>query len=277
MTVFRRIVSVFITAVLVLPLFACSAEKPVRELFEAYVSEKDSVIRERPREASAEEEEARYPESAGREQVLTADRMPETEMAQEAPVEKREVRTSVETVRSEVVPEVEKAPEKEAPVREEEPAAAPKEADAETVSPEETAAAGEETEAVQESIGAPEAAESYAQESAPASLGGGAVTLAPGSAGGHLLKLDEEGILLTLTVQETVYDVYIGSSTGAHQYNASFQSSQVEGGTAISIQALISPDEPDISISWTSSEGYGYLKFVSVSAKDGVPMLVTVE
>ncbi|MBQ1923234.1 MAG: hypothetical protein II189_05375 [Lachnospiraceae bacterium] len=277
MTVFRRIVSVFITAVLVLPLFACSAEKPVRELFEAYVSEKDSVIRERPREASAEEEEASYPESAGREQVLTADRMPETEMAQEAPVEKREVRTSVETVRSEVVPEVEKAPEKEAPVREEEPADAPKEADAETVAPEETAAAGEETEAVQESIGAPEAAESYAQESAPASLGGGAVTLAPGSAGGHLLKLDEEGILLTLTVQETVYDVYIGSSTGAHQYNASFQSSQVEGGTAISIQALISPDEPDISISWTSSEGYGYLKFVSVSAKDGVPMLVTVE
>ena len=277
MTVFRRIVSVFITAVLVLPLFACSAEKPVRELFEAYVSEKDSVIRERPREASAEEEEARYPESAGREQVLTADRMPETEMAQEAPVEKREVRTSVETVRSEVVPEVEKAPEKEAPVREEEPADAPKEAEAETVAPEETAAAGEETEAVRESIGAPEAAESYAQESAPASLGGGAVTLAPGSAGGHLLKLDEEGILLTLTVQETVYDVYIGSSTGAHQYNASFQSSQVEGGTAISIQALISPDEPDISISWTSSEGYGYLKFVSVSAKDGVPMLVTVE
>lgn len=277
MTVFRRIVSVFITAVLVLPLFACSAEKPVRELFEAYVSEKDSVIRERPREESAAKEEARYPESAGREQVLTADRMPETEMAQEAPAEKREVRTSVETVRSEVVPEVEKAPEKEAPVREEEPADAPKEAEAETVAPEETAAAGEETEAVQESIGAPEAAESYAQESAPASLGGGAVTLAPGSAGGHLLKLDEEGILLTLTVQETVYDVYIGSSTGAHQYNASFQSSQVEGGTAISIQALISPDEPDISISWTSSEGYGYLKFVSVSAKDGVPMLVTVE
>ena len=276
MTVFKRIVSVFITAVLVLPLFACSAEKPVRELFEAYVSEKDSVIRERPREASAEEEEARYPESAGREQVLTADRMPETEMAQEAPAEKREVRTSVETVRSEVVPEVEKAPEKEAPVREEEPADAPKEADAETVTPEEPAAA-EEAEAVQESIGAPEAAESYAQESAPASLGGGAVTLAPGSAGGHLLKLDEEGILLTLTVQETVYDVYIGSSTGAHQYNASFQSAQVEGGTAISIQALISPDEPDISISWTSSEGYGYLKFVSVSAKDGVPMLVTVE
>lgn len=277
MTVFRRIVSVFITAVLVLPLFACSAEKPVRELFEAYVSEKDSVIRERPREESAAKEEARYPESAGREQVLTADRMPETEMAQEAPAEKREVRTSVETVRSEVVPEVEKAPEKEAPVREEEPADAPKEAEAETVAPEETAAAGEETEAVQESIGAPEAAESYAQESAPASLGGGAVTLAPGSAGGHLLKLDEEGILLTLTVQETVYDVYVGSSTGAHQYNGSFQSSQVEGGTAITIQALISPDEPDISISWTSSEGYGYLKFVSVSAKDGVPMLVTVE
>lgn len=277
MTVFRRIVSVFITAVLVLPLFACSAEKPVRELFEAYVSEKDSVIRERPREESAAKEEARYPESAGREQVLTADRMPETEKTQEAPAEKKEVKTSVETVRSEVVPEVEKAPEKEAPVREEEPADAPKEAEAETVAPEETAAAGEETEAVQESIGAPEAAESYAQESAPASLGGGAVTLAPGSAGGHLLKLDEEGILLTLTVQETVYDVYIGSSTGAHQYNASFQSSQVEGGTAISIQALISPDEPDISISWTSSEGYGYLKFVSVSAKDGVPMLVTVE
>ena len=276
MTVFKRIVSVFITAVLVLPLFACSAEKPVRELFEAYVSEKDSVIRERPREASAEEEEARYPESAGREQVLTADRMPETEKTQEAPAEKREVRTSVETVRSEVVPEVEKAPEKEAPVREEEPADAPKEADAETVTPEEPAAA-EEAEAVQESIGAPEAAESYAQDSAPASLGGGAVTLAPGSAGGHLLKLDEEGILLTLTVQETVYDVYIGSSTGDHQYNASFQSAQVEGGTAISIQALISPDEPDISISWTSSEGYGYLKFVSVSAKDGVPMLVTVE
>lgn len=277
MTVFKRIVSVFITAVLVLPLFACSAEKPVRELFEAYVSEKDSVIRERPREESAAKEEARYPESAGREQVLTADRMPETEKTQEAPAEKKEVKTSVETVRSEVVPEVEKAPEKEAPVREEEPADAPKEAEAETVAPEETAAAGEETEAVQESIGAPEAAESYAQESAPASLGGGAVTLAPGSAGGHLLKLDEEGILLTLTVQETVYDVYIGSSTGAHQYNASFQSSQVEGGTAISIQALISPDEPDISISWTSSEGYGYLKFVSVSAKDGVPMLVTVE
>ena len=277
MTVFKRIVSVFITAVLVLPLFACSAEKPVRELFEAYVSEKDSVIRERPREASAEEEEASYPESAGREQVLTADRMPETEKTQEAPAEKKEVKTSVETVRSEVVPEVEKAPEKEAPVREEEPADAPKEADAETVAPEETAAAGEETEAVQESIGAPEAAESYAQESAPASLGGGAVTLAPGSAGGHLLKLDEEGILLTLTLQETVYDVYIGSSTGAHQYNASFQSAQVEGGTAITIQALISPDEPDISISWTSSEGYGYLKFVSVSAKDGVPMLVTVE
>ena len=199
MTVFKRIVSVFITAVLVLPLFACSAEKPVRELFEAYVSEKDSVIRERPREASAEEEEARYPESAGREQVLTADRMPETEKTQEAPAEKKEVKTSVETVRSEVVPEVEKAPEKEAPVREEEPADAPKEADAETVAPEETAAAGEETEAVRESIGAPEAAESYAQESAPASLGGGAVTLAPGSAGGHLLKLDEEGILLTLT------------------------------------------------------------------------------
>ena len=276
MTVFRRIVSVFITAVLVLPLFACSAEKPVRELFEAYVSEKDSVIRERPREESAAKEEASYPESAGREQVLTADRMPETEVAQEAPEEKREVRTSVETVRSEVVPEVEKAPEKEAPVREEEPADAPKEADAETVTPEEPAAA-EEAEAVQESIGAPEAAESYAQGSAPASLGGGAVTLAPGSAGGHLLKLDEEGILLTLTVQETVYDVYIGSSTGAHQYNASFQSAQVEGGTAITIQALISPDEPDISISWTSSEGYGYLKFVSVSAKDGVPMLVTVE
>lgn len=276
MTVFRRIVSVFITAVLVLPLFACSAEKPVRELFEAYVSEKDSVIRERPREESAAKEEARYPESAGREQVLTADRMPETEMAQEAPAEKKEVKTSVETVRSEVVPEVEKAPENEAPVREEEPADAPKEADAETVTPEEPAAA-EEAEAVQEALGAPEAAESYAQESAPASLGGGAVTLAPGSAGGHLLKLDDEGILLTLTIQETVYDVYIGSSTGAHQYNASFQSSQVEGGTAISIQALISPDEPDISISWTSSEGYGYLKFVSVSAKDGVPMLVTVE
>ena len=71
--------------------------------------------------------------------------------------------------------------------------------------------------------------------------------------------------------------MYIGSSTGAHQYNASFQSAQVEGGTAITIQALISPDEPDVSISWTSSEGYGYLKFVSVSAKDGVPMLVTVE
>lgn len=276
MTVFKRIVSVFITAVLVLPLFACSAEKPVRELFEAYVSEKDSVIRERPREESAAKEEARYPESAGREQVLTADRMPETEMAQEAPAEKKEVKTSVETVRSEVVPEVEKAPEKEAPVREEEPADAPKEADAETVTPEEPAAA-EEAEAVQEALGAPEAAESYAQESAPASLGGGAVTLAPGSAGGHLLKLDDEGILLTLTVQETVYDVYIGSSTGAHQYNASFQSAQVEGGTAITIQALISPDEPDISISWTSSEGYGYLKFVSVSAKDGVPMLVTVE
>ena len=276
MTVFKRIVSVFITAVLVLPLFACSAEKPVRELFEAYVSEKDSVIRERPREESAAKEEARYPESAGREQVLTADRMPETEKAQEAPAEKKEVKTSVETVRSEVVPEVEKAPEKEAPVREEEPAAAPKEADAETVTPEEPAAA-EEAEAVQEALGAPEAAESYAQESAPASLGGGAVTLAPGSAGGHLLKLDDEGILLTLTVQETVYDVYVGSSTGAHQYNASFQSSQVEGGTAITIQALISPDEPDISISWTSSEGYGYLKFVSVSAKDGVPMLVTVE
>lgn len=276
MTVFKRIVSVFITAVLVLPLFACSAEKPVRELFEAYVSEKDSVIRERPREESAAKEEARYPESAGREQVLTADRMPETEMAQEAPAEKKEVKTSVETVRSEVVPEVEKAPEKEAPVREEEPADAPKEADAETVTPEEPAAA-EEAEAVQEALGAPEAAESYAQESAPASLGGGAVTLAPGSAGGHLLKLDDEGILLTLTVQETVYDVYIGSSTGAHQYNGSFQSAQVEGGTAITIQALISPDEPDISISWTSSEGYGYLKFVSVSAKDGVPMLVTVE
>ena len=276
MTVFRRIVSVFITAVLVLPLFACSAEKPVRELFEAYVSEKDSVIRERPREESAAKEEASYPESAGREQVLTADRMPETEKTQEAPAEKKEVKTSVETVKSEVVPEVEKAPEKEAPVREEEPADAPKEADAETVTPEEPAAA-EEAEAVRESIGAPEAAESYAQDSAPASLGGGAVTLAPGSAGGHLLKLDEEGILLTLTVQETVYDVYIGSSTGAHQYNASFQSAQVEGGTAITIQALISPDEPDISISWTSSEGYGYLKFVSVSAKDGVPMLVTVE
>ena len=276
MTVFRRIVSVFITAVLVLPLFACSAEKPVRELFEAYVSEKDSVIRERPREESAAKEEASYPESAGREQVLTADRMPETEKTQEAPAEKKEVKTSVETVKSEVVPEVEKAPEKEAPVREEEPADAPKEADAETVTPEEPAAA-EEAEAVRESIGAPEAAESYAQDSAPASLGGGAVTLAPGSAGGHLLKLDEEGILLTLTVQETVYDVYIGSSTGAHQYNASFQSAQVEGGTAITIQALISPDEPDVSISWTSSEGYGYLKFVSVSAKDGVPMLVTVE
>ena len=276
MTVFKRIVSVFITAVLVLPLFACSAEKPVRELFEAYVSEKDSVIRERPREESAAKEEASYPESAGREQVLTADRMPETEKTQEAPAEKKEVKTSVETVKSEVVPEVEKAPEKEAPVREEEPADAPKEADAETVTPEEPAAA-EEAEAVQEVLGAPEAAESYAQESAPASLGGGAVTLAPGSAGGHLLKLDEEGILLTLTVQETVYDVYIGSSTGAHQYNASFQSAQVEGGTAITIQALISPDEPDISISWTSSEGYGYLKFVSVSAKDGVPMLVTVE
>ena len=152
MTVFKRIVSVFITAVLVLPLFACSAEKPVRELFEAYVSEKDSVIRERPREASAEEEEARYPESAGREQVLTADRMPETEKTQEAPAEKKEVKTSVETVRSEVVPEVEKAPEKEAPVREEEPADAPKEADAETVTPEEPAAA-EEAEAVRESIG----------------------------------------------------------------------------------------------------------------------------
>ena len=275
MTVLKRIVSVFISAVLVLPLFACSAERPVRELFEAYVSEKDSVIRERPREASAEE--AGYPESDGSEQVLTADRMPEAEKAQIAPAEKREVKASVETVRSEVVPEVEKAPEKEAAVREEEPADAPEEAAAETAAPEEPAAAGEETEAVQEVAGTPESAEAYAQESAPASLGGGAVTLASGSAGGHLLKLDDDGILLTLTVKETVYDLYIGSSTGAHQYNGSFQSAQVEGGTAITIQALISPDEPDISISWTSSEGYGYLKFVSVSAKDGVPMLVTVE
>jgi hypothetical protein len=277
MTVLKRIVSVFISAVLVLPLFACSAEQPVRELFNAYISEKDSVIRERPVEASAREEEARYPDNVGREQVLTADRMPEAESAQKAPQEKKEVRASVETVSSEVVPEVEKAPEKEAAGSKEQAAPTPEEAAPEAPAPEEAAAVNEAAEEVQEVVGTPEAAESYAQESAPASLGGGAVTLSSGSAGGHLLKLDDEGILLTLTVQETVYDLYIGSSTGGHQYNASFQSAQVEGGTAVAVQALISPDEPDISISWTSAEGYGYIKYISVSAKDGVPMLVAVE
>lgn len=273
--VFKRIISVIISAVLVLPLFACSAEEPVRELFEAYVSEKDSVIRERPASKPAAEEEARYPEGAGREQVLTAGMLPEAESAQEAPEVKKEARTSVETVRSEVVPEVEKPAEKEAPSQKAEPAA--DEEPAASQAPEEEAPPAQETEAVREDLEGPEAAAAYAEESAPASLGGGAVTLASGSGEGSLLKLDEEGTTVTLRVQETIYDVYIGSSTGAHQHSTAYQAGQVEGGTAITIQALISPDEPDISISWTSSEGYGYLKYISVSAKDNVPMLVALE
>jgi len=273
--VFKRIISVIISAVLVLPLFACSAEEPVRELFEAYVSERDSVIRERPAAKAAAEEEARYPEGAGREPVLTAGMLPEAESVQEAPEVKKEARTSVETVRSEVVPEVEKPAEKEAPSQKAEPAA--DEEPAASQAPEEEAPPAQETEAVREDLEGPEAAAAYAEESAPASLGGGAVTLASGSGEGSLLKLDEEGTTVTLRVQETIYDVYIGSSTGAHQYSTAYQAGQVEGGTAITIQALISPDEPDISISWTSSEGYGYLKYISVSAKDNVPMLVAVE
>ena len=135
-----------------------------------------------------------------------------------------------------------------------------------------------EGEAAREMLEGPEAAESYEEESQPPSLGGAAVSLTSGPGTGYFLKLDEEGSLLTLTVHETVYDVRIGAGeAGLHQYDSSFSSDVLEGGTSITLQAVISYDEPDISISWTSSEGYGYLKYISVSVKDGVPMLVAVE
>ena len=275
MTAFRKIVSVIISAVLVLPLFACSAEKPVRELYDAYVSEKDSVIREKTAEETGKEEKASVPEDTGTEQVLTAGLMPDPVSAPEEPAVKKEVRTSVETVRSEVVPEVEKEPEEKAPVQEAEPAPVREELPPEPM--DELNALKEEAEAFREITENAETAPASEEKSAPAPLGGGAVTLAPGSGGGQLLKLDEEGTLLTLTAQETIYDVSVGSSAGLHQYDDSFRSDRVEAGTAITLQALIRSDEPDISISWTSAEGYGYLKYISVSAKDGVPMLVAVE
>lgn len=272
--IFRRIVSVVISAVLVLPLFACSAEKPVMDLFEAYISEKDSVIREKPEKEPEKEAEAAVPEKPESSPAAAVQSVPVKETAEKEPVRKKEVKTSVETVKSEVVAEVEE-------VREEEAAPAAEEAAQQEEIPEEPpveVAALNEAEEAAEVLEGPEAADAYEEESLPPSLGSGAVALSFGSGSGHFLKMDEEGTFLTLTILETVYDVRIGSSgEGAHEYASSFQSDTVEGGTTITIQARISSDEPDISISWTSSEGYGYLKYISVSAKDGVPMLVAVE
>lgn len=272
--IFKRIVSVIISAVLVLPLFACSAERPVLELFEAYVSEKDSVIREKQdKEAAKEEAPAirRVPEST---LSAAAPVMPEKETAAPEPERKKEARTLVETVRGEVVSEVEKAPEEEAPL--------PAEEAAEEAAPEkpaaELSALSEGTEVALEMPGGPEAAAVYEENSPAPSLGGAAVSLASGSGTGHFLKLDEEGTFLTLTVHETVYDVRIGGCEwGSHQYGDTFQSDVLEAGTVITLQAVISSDAPDISVSWTSAEGSVYIKYISCSAKDNIPMLVAVE
>lgn len=272
--IFKRIVSVIISAVLVLPLFACSAERPVMELFEAYVSEKDSVIREKPKKETAKEEAPgirRVPEST---LAAAAPVMPEEEPASPEPERKKEARAMVETVRGEVVSEVEKAPEEEAPL--------PAEEAAEEAAPEkpaaELSALSEGTEVALEMPGGPEAAAVYEENSPAPSLGGAAVSLASGSGTGHFLKLDDEGTFLTLTVHETVYDVRIGGCEwGFHQYGDTFQSDVLEAGTVITLQAVISSDAPDISISWTSAEGSGYIKYISCSAKDNIPMLVAVE
>lgn len=275
--IFRKILSVVISAVFMLPLFACSADQPVKDLYEAYVAEKDSLIVER------EEKETTPPAkepAASAEQVLTAGQaggaQPEEKETTEPVQNRQETRTSVESVRPEVSSEVTDPAAETVSGKEE-----LQNSDAEDyLSEEADPSAQENAEPVPEDD---LTAGSYTEEGEPEGpLGSAAFALVPGAGSGQFLKLDEEGTVVTLTAREMVYDVTLTESGAdtenySHQFMDSFHADVMESGETITLQARIDSDMPDICISWTSAEGATYTKFIGASAKDDVLMLVTVE
>ncbi len=269
--IFRKIMSVVTAVLLVLPLTACSADHTVRDLYEAYVAEKDSLILEKEEKEDGGSgkkpaESAEQVQAAGQ----TGGALPEKEGdIAEGP---GETNPPAEAASREGEME---APEASAQVLPEKEDTQTAEGDAYL--------SEEETLPLQETGTEAAADAAPAQEGSPEEpLGSAAFALTPGSGTGQVLVLDEAGTLLTLTARERVYDVTL-AGTGAetedyrHQFAQTFHADVMESGSVINLQARIDSDMPDISISWTNEAGESYTKFISASAKDDVLMLVTVE